>query len=478
MLENDMFDDLRNMHSVLSDIDEQQPMADAMRDHIIHCGNKIMQRRVKEIIKAMEKKKLDEYKISPTFIEDLLNLYRKYKNVIDNQFKCDPLFEQALVQSFQHIMKNEPEDHLSASAVTSEYFVSPNAKCLAEKVDYIYCHSNEFDTRDDLEKRLNECAVLFDFLMDKDIFIDFHTHFLAQRLLGKHVSTSEEKILISKIKMTQGPQFTSRQETMIADLEKYQDQNNVSGRGRGSGSSSSSSSSSSRSPPPPPPTTTTTTPPPPTTTTTTTTPPPPTTTPTTNFSTNFQQQFLEVKKLGSERWRESDAGTSNFHVKLLTDKSWPTIINPPDLIIPECIRLAIQHHQHYYQSFELHASRSLKWSHMLGSMELSFVPKRKGRAKRYTIQMTPLQAYVALSFHSFDQKMTGMQLNSLLNIDGEQGVTPTIEHAKKLKRILHAFCYSPKKKIMLCLDRVSFKKLKKLKMEHVLQYPKVRTSIF
>ena len=28
MLENDMFDDLRNMHSVLSDIHEQQPMAD------------------------------------------------------------------------------------------------------------------------------------------------------------------------------------------------------------------------------------------------------------------------------------------------------------------------------------------------------------------------------------------------------------------------------------------------------------------
>ena len=102
---------------------------------------------------------------------------------------------------------------------------------------------------------------------------------------------------------------------------------------------------------------------------------------------------------------------------------------------------------------------------MLGSMELIFLPKRKGREKIYKIQMTPLQAYVALSFRSFDQKMTGMQLNSLLNIDGEQGVTPTIDNAKKLKRILHAFCYQPKKKIMLCLDQLSLKKLKKLKIE-------------
>ena len=311
MLENDMFDDLRNMHSVLSDIHEQQPMADAMRDHIIHCGHKIIQIRVKEILNAMEKKKLDEYKISPTFIEHLLNLYRKYMNVIQNQFKCDPLFEKALVQSFQHIMKNEPEDHLSAagaaasssgasspavaSVVASEYFVSPNAKCLAEKVDYIYCHSNEFDTRDDLEERINECAVLFDFLMDKDIFIDFHTYFLAQRLLGKNVSTNEEKILISKIKMMQGPQFTSKQETMIADLEKYQDTNNAtSGSGSASGSGSGSGSSKKS-----------------TTTTTTTT--------TTNFSTNFKQHFLELKKLGSEKWRD---GTGDFHVKLLTEKSW------------------------------------------------------------------------------------------------------------------------------------------------------------
>ena len=119
--------------------------------------------------------------------------------------------------AFDYIMKNEPEDHLSAavsaaaaaaagaaasssgasspavtSVVAAEYFVSPNAKCLAEKVDYIYCHSNEFDTRDDLEERINECAVLFDFLMDKDIFIDFHTYFLAQRLLGKNVSSKEK----------------------------------------------------------------------------------------------------------------------------------------------------------------------------------------------------------------------------------------------------------------------------------------------
>ena len=87
---------------------------------------------------------------------------------------------------------------------------------------------------------------------------------------------------------------------LISDLEKYQDTNNAtSGSGSASGSASGSGSGSGSSKK----STTTTT----------------TTTTTTNFSTNFKQHFLELKKLGSEKWRD---GTGDFHVKLLTEKSW------------------------------------------------------------------------------------------------------------------------------------------------------------
>ena len=227
MLLHDQFDDLRNMHSVLSRISEQQPMADAMRDHIVAMGVKIIQKRAKEVEQTMAKKKLDSFSVSEAFINELLDLYRKYNTLITKEFNKDPLLEKALVQAFQLLMKNEPLDHIDQQnhplidEKQNVFHVSPNSQMLASNIDHIYRNSNDFDTRDELELRLSECASLFDFLTDKDNFIAFHTQFLSERLLGKKFNTEEEKFFIGQIKIKQGPQFTNQQETMIADLEKY-----------------------------------------------------------------------------------------------------------------------------------------------------------------------------------------------------------------------------------------------------------------
>jgi hypothetical protein len=114
----------------------------------------------------------------------------------------------------------------------------------------------------------------------------------------------------------------------------------------------------------------------------------------------------------------------------------------------------------------------LLWSHMLGEMELAFMPRRKGKKKTYRITMTPLQAYVCLSFHSFDHRMTGVQLNELLNYDGDKGKPSKIEKASKLKRVLHAFCFIKKKKIMVCTDG-NGDKMKKMKIEQATFQPDI-----
>ena len=95
MLIQDKFDDLRNMHTVLSNISEQQPMADAMRDHIIACGEKIILVRTKEIEQVFSKSekypfgRSDEYKVSNHYIDHLLDLHRKYFALIRDEFNND-----------------------------------------------------------------------------------------------------------------------------------------------------------------------------------------------------------------------------------------------------------------------------------------------------------------------------------------------------------------------------------------------------
>ena len=232
MLSDDQFDGLRNLHKVLSGISERQPickpMADAMRDHIIDCGKKITLRRVQELNELREKspgkrreaeekknssggggggggakakkdgkrakKKEDQNrKTSPDFISSLLDLHRKYAQVIHEQFNDDVLSRWALVQAFQQVVNDEPVDYL-ADSITEEdgsvFFVSSNAEMLSHEVDYIYRHTNNYD-RDQLETILTECSKMFEFLSDKDLFIEFHTQQLALRLLGKSANTNE-----------------------------------------------------------------------------------------------------------------------------------------------------------------------------------------------------------------------------------------------------------------------------------------------
>lgn len=184
---------------------------------------------------------------------------------------------------------------------------------LAANIDHIYSNSQkDFDDRDMLEKRLSECASLFEFLTDKDSFIAFHTQYLSERLLVKKANTEEEKFFIGLLKISAGPQFTNQQETMIADLDKFTKSS------EGGGSSAGDMN---------------------------------------DFVNVFKDQYIKDAK----RWKGD-----KFNIKCLTAACWPSVLNPPSIVIPECIHRAIKYHEQFYKSFEIHDSHRLMWSHMLG----------------------------------------------------------------------------------------------------------------
>ena len=199
-----------------------------------------------------------------------------------------------------------------------------------------------------------------------------------------------EKFFIGKIKIICGYDLTTEMETMVMDLDSFY-------KNSGAGS---------------------------------------------DFTEVFQSTFLDPKKSGSEAWKGDE-----FKVKVLTqmEQAWPTYRNPPGFIVPACIQQAIDHHHQFYKSFKLHQTHELMWSHSLGQMQLAFKPKNK----KYKITMTPIQAYVCLSFTSFDEKLTGAQLNEMLNFDGEQGIVARLSNTRKLKTVLGSLM---SKKILVCYD--------------------------
>ena len=175
-----------------------------------------------------------------------------------------------------------------------------------------------------------------------------------------------------------------------------------------------------------------------------------------DFTEVFQSTFLDPKKSGSEAWKGDE-----FKVKVLTqmEQAWPTYRNPPGFIVPACIQQAIDHHHQFYKSFKLHQTHELMWSHSLGQMQLAFKPKNK----KYKITMTPIQAYVCLSFTSFDEKLTGAQLNEMLNLDGEKGIVAGLSNTRKLKTALGSLM-AKDKNVLACYDKEG-KKTKKVKID-------------
>lgn len=118
----------------------------------------------------------------------------------------------------------------------------------------------------------------------------------------------------------------------------------------------------------------------------------------------------------------------------------------------------IKYYETFYKTFPVHSDRQLLWSHMFGEMQLTFSPRRKGKTKKYIVTMSPLQAYLCLSFRSFDHILSAKELNQMLNYDGEKDQPCSVDRAKKLKRVLAALTFA-KKKMLICT--VNGKKEKK-----------------
>lgn len=70
----------------------------------------------------------------------------------------------------------------------------------------------------EVDSLLQSCMIVFNHLLDKDLFADLHRSYLAKRLLNKRsVSSDSEKHIVGLMKLQCGAQFTSKLEGMLHD---------------------------------------------------------------------------------------------------------------------------------------------------------------------------------------------------------------------------------------------------------------------
>lgn len=202
LLQNDKSEDLQRMFRLFSRLENGlDPIAAIVKDFITDMGDEVISRRQARL-DGGEKDKNDD----PKFVKSIIELHEKYIGVVKQDFAGHALFQKALKDAFVEI-------------VNKNIGQFTNAELMSTYCDRVLKSGGEKLGESEVEESLDNIVELFSYLIDKDLFGEIYRNQLAKRLLSQRsTSDDSEKLMIAKLKVQCGTQFTSKMEGMLSDL--------------------------------------------------------------------------------------------------------------------------------------------------------------------------------------------------------------------------------------------------------------------
>ena len=146
-------------------------------------------------------------------IKELLDVHDKFSDMVENCFDNNIVFHQELKEAFGDIVNN----YGSVKNSSTKHIEIVDS--LALFCDKILKTGGEKVTDEEVNKYLEKSVQMFSYLNDKDIFNEIYRNQLAKRLLNQRSASDEhERMMIGKLKLKCGAQFTSKLEGMLNDL--------------------------------------------------------------------------------------------------------------------------------------------------------------------------------------------------------------------------------------------------------------------
>ncbi len=208
LLANDKSEDLQRMFKLFARLENGLvPMAEIVQSYIASMGHEVLNSRQARLDSG-EKDKNDD----PQFVKSLLALHEKYLGVIKKDFAGHSVFQKALKDAFVDFVNKDVGNFT-------------NAEFMSTYCDRVLKSGGEKLSETEVEESLEKVVQLFSYLTEKDRFVEIYRNQLAKRLLNQRsASPDTEKIMISKLKMQCGTQFTAKLEGMLNDLTVGADQ--------------------------------------------------------------------------------------------------------------------------------------------------------------------------------------------------------------------------------------------------------------
>jgi cullin 1 len=209
LLTQDKLEDLSRLYSLVKKTENHRnraeensvldPMRDSFKEHITTQG--------KNAISSVKATALTDPK---SYVDTILDIHKKYHSLVTDAFDNDSGFATSLDRA--------ASDFVNSNAVCADK-KNRSAELLAKYSDSILKKSNKTSAEIDIEKTLSEIIIVFKFITDKDIFLEFYSKLFGNRLV-KETSASEdhEQSMILKLKAESGYEFTSKLLKMFQDI--------------------------------------------------------------------------------------------------------------------------------------------------------------------------------------------------------------------------------------------------------------------
>ncbi|KAL1502791.1 hypothetical protein ABEB36_007887 [Hypothenemus hampei] len=198
--------DLSNMYDLLKSVPNALiVLVDTVFDHIKNQG-----------LSAIHNLQGDSVHIN--FVENLLTVYEKYKELIKEVFKSDQNFMGALDKACNSVINHRPNEGRSPCR-------SP--ELLAKYCDTLLKKSSKGISESEVDEKLTKSIIIFKYIDDKDVFQKFYSRSLAKRLIHQQTQSMDaEEAMINRLKQACGYEFTSKLHRMFTDMSVSSDLNN------------------------------------------------------------------------------------------------------------------------------------------------------------------------------------------------------------------------------------------------------------
>jgi len=226
LVKDDKYSDLKRMYNLFGKVNNgREELIKALCEYIKELGRDINETwgfvsssneqknnnnntsKATESIDSVEtpkKENISKQSVNPKqWVIKYLELKEKLDNILERGFDKDNNFQMKMNSVFQSVINENPKASESLSL-----FIDDNLK-----------KGIKGKSEDEIEDLLNKSIVLFRFISDKDVFERYYKQHLAKRLLyKKSLSEDAERIMITRLQMECGHQFTTKLEGMYKDI--------------------------------------------------------------------------------------------------------------------------------------------------------------------------------------------------------------------------------------------------------------------